>query len=209
MSTGIYVPENKVWNEDLAQLGCDSEWIIQRTGIECRHHVAPGQASSDMATRAGQACLERAGVSPEQVDLILVATMTPDHYAPSTACLTQAKLGCPNAAAMDINAACSGFVYSLMVAGNFIRSGNSQNALVIGSETLTMVMDPEDKKTFPLFGDAAAGVLVQADPNPDGENASGILAYRMASVGELGDCLIIPGGGSLKPCSQEVVDNRD
>ena len=208
VSTGMFVPNNEVRNEDLAELGYDSDWIVQRTGIKSRRHVDKDLATSDMATQAARMCLENANVDPDEIDLIIVATMTPDHYTPSAACLTQANLGCRNAAALDLNAACSGFVYSLATAGNFIRAGNCEKALVIGSETMSMVVDPRDKKTFPLFGDAAGAVLLEAAPKPDDEKASGLLTYRLASVGEMSDCLVVPAGGSRMPLSQEVLDSR-
>ncbi|MCH2180800.1 MAG: ketoacyl-ACP synthase III [Mariniblastus sp.] len=208
VSTGMFAPDNEVRNEDLAELGYDSDWIIQRTGIKSRRHVEADQATSDMATNAARACLENAGVSPDEIDLIIVATMTPDHYTPSAACLTQAKLGCRTAAAFDLNAACSGFVYAMTTAGNILSNGNCQKALVIGSETMSMVVDPRDKKTYPLFGDAAGAVLLEADPKPDDEMAPGFLTYRLASVGEMSDCLLIPAGGSRQPLSQEALDER-
>ena len=208
VSTGMFAPDNEVRNEDLAALGYDSDWIIQRTGIKSRRHVQNHQATSDMATQAARMCLENANVDPNEIDLIIIATMTPDHYTPSAACLTQANLGCRNAAALDLNAACSGFVYSLATAGNFITAGNCQKALVIGAETMSMVVDPRDKKTFPLFGDAAGAVLLEADPKPDDAQASGLLTYRLASVGEMSDCLVVPAGGSRMPLCQEALDTR-
>ena len=208
VSTGMFAPDNEVRNEDLAELGYDSDWIIQRTGIKSRRHVEEGQATSDMATKAAQACLANAGVEPDEIDLIIVATMTPDHYTPSAACLTQAKLGCRKAAAFDLNSACSGFVYAMTTAGNILSNGNCQKALVIGSETMSMVVDPSDKKTYPLFGDAAGAVLLEADPKPEPETSPGFLTYRLASVGEMSDCLLIPAGGSRQPLSQEALDTR-
>ena len=208
VSTGICIPDNEVFNEDLAELGYDSDWIIQRTGIRSRRHVVADQATSDLALGAARNCLASAGVQPAEVDLIVVATMTPDHYAPSTACIVQGKLGC-QAAAVDMNAACSGFVYALITASHFVRNGASKKALVIGAETMSMVVDPLDKKTFPLFGDGAGAVLLERDSNTDPDQASGFLAYRLASAGELGESLVIPGCGSRMPASQEVIDNRD
>ncbi|MFT5303127.1 MAG: 3-oxoacyl-[acyl-carrier-protein] synthase-3 [Mariniblastus sp.] len=197
-----------VRNEDLAELGYDPDWIVQRTGIKARHHVAPGEATSDMAIRAAEQCLERAGVDASEVDLIIVATISPDHITPSTACIVQAHLGSP-AAALDINAACSGFIYGLVMASQSVRSGCTRHALIIGAETLTMYMNPADKKTYPLFGDGAGAVLISADAEPDEQKASGILAYRLASEGKLGDALKTPAGGSRKPFSQSVLDNNE
>ena len=209
VATGMQAPDNPIPNEALDALGCDSDWIVQRTGIRSRYHVQPGQATSDLALAASRECLAAANTDPDEIDLIVVATMTPDHYTPPTCCLVQAGLGCTHAAAFDLNAACSGYVYGLSVAGQFLRTGNSRKVLVIGAESMSMVIDPRDKKTYPLFGDGAAATLVEADPNPDSDNASGLLAYRLASYGELASCLVIPGGGSRKPICQEVVDNNE
>ena len=207
-ATGLFMPNNEVLNEDLGALGYDSEWIVQRTGIKARRHVEAGQATSDLAINAAKDCLEKAGTDVKEVDLILVATMTPDHFTPSTACLVQAKLGA-TCGALDVNAACSGFLYALITGSQFIKTGCFKKVLVIGAETMSMVVDPEDKKTFPLFGDGAAAILLEANPNPNLEEASGILGFRLASVGELADSLVVPGCGSRKPASQEVVENRD
>lgn len=197
----------QIQNEDLVELGCDSDWIIQRTGIRTRYHVAPDEATSDMAIAAARQCLRRAKVDPSEVDLIIVATVSPDHLTPSTACIVQAALGC-QAAAFDMNAACSGFIYGLVTASQFIRTGCVRRALVIGAETLSMTLDPADKKTYPLFGDGAGAVLLGADADPDAEDASGILAFRLASEGKLRDALVIPGGGSRQPLNQDVLDNQ-
>ncbi|MFK7766183.1 MAG: beta-ketoacyl-ACP synthase III [Mariniblastus sp.] len=194
-----------VRNEDLANLGYDSDWIVQRTGIMARHHVAEGEATSDMAIRAADQCLKNADVDPSEVDLIIVATVTPDYVTPSTACIVQAHLGC-NASAFDLNAACSGFIYGLVTASQFVKSGCARNALIIGAETLTILMNPQDKKTYPLFGDGAGAVLISADTESDPQKASGILAHRLASEGKLGKALLAPGGGSRKPFCQQVLD---
>lgn len=208
LGSGASAGSQLVLNEDLAQRGYDSEWIVQRTGIKSRYHVAEGEATSDMAIRAAEQCLQRSGVDASEVDLIIVATVTPDYVTPSTACIVQAHLGCA-ASAIDINAACSGFIYGLVMASQSVRTGCSRNALVIGAETLTMIMNPEDKKTYPLFGDGAGAVLISADPNPVEHQASGILAYRLASEGHLGAALRTPAGGSRKPFSQEVLDKNE
>ena len=208
VSTGMYIPENLVRNEDLATRGFDPDWIIQRTGIRQRYHVVEGQATSDLAIRAAQDCLSRSNVTAKDLDLIIVTTMTPDHFTPSVACLVQAKLSA-TCGAIDMNAACSGFVYGLVTGSQFIKTGCYRNVLVIGAETMSAVVDPEDKKTYPLFGDGAAAVLLQADPNPNQEDVSGILGFRLASVGELADSLVVPGCGSRKPASPEVIENRD
>ena len=202
----------KVPNEALADLGCDPEWIIKRTGIQQRFQVGPNQATSDLAIEAGRACLESANVSPEEIDLIVVGTMTPDHFTPSVASLVQSALGC-RAAAFDMNTACSGFVYSLVTASQFVKTGCSKRALVIGADAMTTVCDPKDVKTYPLFGDGAGAVLLGPAEQSDsgeagGKNESGILAYELGSDGDQASCLIVPGGGSRKPLSQEVLEER-
>lgn len=207
LGTGFCPASKRVENSDLEQLGYDSDWILQRTGIECRYQVAEGEATSDLAIAAAQRCLQAAKVDADQIDLIIVATMTPDHSAPSTACILQAQLGC-QAAAFDLNAACSGFVYAMITASQFLKSGCSKTALVVGADTVTNITNPQDRQTYPLFGDGAGAVLMQADPNPNPDQASGILAYRLASEGELGKALLIPAGGSRMPVSHHVVDHN-
>lgn len=203
------VGERKVPNEALADLGCDPEWIIKRTGIQQRFQIGPDQATSDLAIAAGRACLESANVSPEEIDLIVVGTMTPDHFTPSVANLVQSALGC-RAAAFDVNTACSGFVYSLVTASQFIKTGCSKRALVIGADAMTTVCDPKDVKTYPLFGDGAGAVLL--GPAEHSESGSpkepGILAYELGSDGDQASCLLVPGGGSRQPLSQEVLAER-
>lgn len=201
---------NFLINEDLAKLGYDSDWIIQRTGIKSRYHATQEEATSDFAIRSGRDCLAQANLDPQDVDLIIVATMTPDHLCPSTACLVQAGLGCNRAAAIDVNAACSGFMYALIMASQFVKTGCSSNALVIGSEALSKIIDPEDKKTFPLFGDGAGAVLIQPGDlqDPDPETASGILSYRLASNGDLAQALVVPACGSRLPVTHEAIDQR-
>lgn len=218
-ASGMSMGSQLMANADLGKLGYDSDWIIQRTGIESRCHAAPEEATSDFAVRSAQKCLDEANVSPADVDLIIVATMTPDHLCPSTACLVQHALGCKTAAAIDVNAACSGFVYALVMASQFIKTGCSRNALVIGAETLTAVMDPKDVKTYPLFGDGGGAVLLTADSDTNtvdsddatGDNfqPSGILSYKLASDGSQGDALIIPDCGSRQPVSAKTLEQRD
>ena len=199
---------NFLANEDLAKLGYDSDWIIQRTGIKSRYHATKDEATSDFAIRSAKNCLAEANVSPEDVDLIIVATMTPDHLCPSTACLVQAALGCSTAAAIDVNAACSGFMYALVMASQFIKTGCSRHALVIGAEALSKIIDAEDKKTFPLFGDGAGAVLLSPDSNTEPDTASGILSYRLASDGDQAQALIVPACGSRMPPTHAAIDQR-
>ncbi|MFW6169206.1 MAG: beta-ketoacyl-ACP synthase III [Planctomycetota bacterium] len=193
LGTGVYLPRRVVSNEDLAELGCDAEWIIQRTGIRQRRHAAAEEATSDLVYEAAVRCLDNAGVSSRDVDLILVATMTPDTLTPSVACTIQRRLGAV-APAMDINAACSGFVYAMVTAMQFVKTGCSRRALVVGSDVMSRIVDPADKKTYPLFGDGAGAVLLGA-----GDEAQGFLSYSLGSEGDFGELLSIPGGGSREP----------
>ena len=199
-ATGSYVPETIVANEELSALGCDSDWIFQRTGILERRKAAPNQASSDLALLAAQNCLERAEVSASDVDLILVATITPDHASPSTACHLQRQLGCI-APAMDVNAACAGFMYALVTAGQFINSGASNCALVVGAEVMSRTINPADKKTYPLFGDGAGAVLLRPTEN----HSKGLLSFTLGSEGCGGQMLCIPSGGSRQPLTADAL----
>ncbi len=198
-ATGSYVPEQIVTNEDLDALGCDSEWIVRRTGIRERRKAADDQATSDMAYEAALRCMQEAGVTADQIDLIVVATMTPDHPTPSAACHLQRRLGAI-APAMDVNAACAGFMYGLVTGAQFVASGSSRCVLVVGVDLMSRTIDPADKKTYPLFGDAAgAAILV-----PDAPEAAGILSYQLGSEGCGGEMLCIPAGGSRKALSPEA-----
>jgi 3-oxoacyl-[acyl-carrier-protein] synthase-3 len=203
-AVGSYVPERVVTNESLVALGCDSEWIRQRTGILERRQAADDQATSDLAYLAAQDCLRRGGVAAEEVDLIVVATMTPDYFTPSVGCLLQHQLGC-QAPAMDINAACSGFLYALVTAGQFVASGGAKRALVVGAEVMTRFVDARDRKTYPLFGDGAGAVLLVPDAQPD----SGLSGYCLGSEGVGGPMLCIPGGGSRQRLNSEAIDRGD
>lgn len=224
-ATGSYVPDNIVSNDDLAALGCDSEWIIRRTGIRQRRHASPDQATSDLCFLAAQKCLDRAGVDAQELDLILVATITPDHPTPSTACLLQHRLGA-TAPAMDVGAACAGFMYALVCGANFIRSGNAKRVLVVGGDLMSRTVNPDDKRTYPLFGDAAGATLLVADSrwqddqsqtsdvspetNPmrsagdEAGQVSGLLSYQLGSEGVGGDMLSIPAGGTRLPHSPQT-----
>ncbi len=210
LGSGAYVPDNCVTNEDLAALGCDSEWIVRRTGILERRHAAADQATSDMCYEAAIRCLDDAGVSADEIDLILLATITPDHFTPSTACHLQRRLGA-FAAAMDVSAACAGFMYAMTTAGQFIATGNARRVLVIGADLMSRLVDPNDKKTYPLFGDGAGAVLLGPDDGPgddddDGQNhgPAGILSYQLGSEGCGGEMLCIPAGGSRMPLTEEA-----
>jgi len=193
LSTGSYVPDVIVRNEDLASLGFDADWILQRTGIEQRRHAPPEMATSDLAAEAGRRCLESAGVDPADVDLLIVGTFTPDVLCPATAPFVQdrLKLACP---AFDVQAACAGFVYSLVTGMQYVASGNSRLALVIGADTNSRIVNPKDKKTYPLFGDGAGAVLLA----PGGPR-QGLLAYTLGTDGSGAELLYRRMGGSREP----------
>ena len=193
VGTGGYVPANVVTNEQLGELGYDSDWIIQRTGIQARRQLSQGEATSDMAFAAAEACLRDTEVDLGDIDLVVVATMTPDHKLPSTACLLQQRLGL-RAAAMDLNAACAGFMYALTTAAQFIKTGCSRYALVVGADSNTQLVNPADEKTFPLFGDGAGAVLLGA-----GQPSQGFRSYTLGAEGSGADLLMVPAGGSREP----------
>lgn len=199
-ATGTYLPEQIVENADLARLGCDSEWIVQRTGILQRRRAADHQAASDLALPAARQCLERAGLAPADVDLIVVATMTPDHQTPSTACHLQRQLGCI-APAMDVNAACAGFMYAMITAAQFVGTGAARNALVVGTEVMSRAINPADVKTYPLFGDGAGAVLLR----PTADRSKGLVSFTLGSEGEGAQSLCIPSGGSRQPMTAEAL----
>ena len=204
---GKYVPEKILTNQDLEEMvDTSDEWIVSRTGIKERRIAADDETTSDLAYKAGKKALEDAELDPKKLDLILVATVTPDMLFPATACIIQDKIGAVNAAAFDLEAGCSGFVYALSTAAQFIESGAYDNILVIGAETLSKITDWEDRSTCVLFGDGAGACLLQAD---NSENEAGIMAFELGADGSGADCLKVPGGGSMIPASQESVKNRE
>lgn len=193
--TGSYLPAKRVTNEELAielaakGIETSHEWIVSRSGIAARHYAAPEQCSSDLAVIAAQRALEMAGRTASEVDLVIVASSTPDFYGsfPSTACVVQQKLGMNNtSAAFDVQAVCSGFVYALSTADAFIRSGNYKRVLVIGAEVFSRILDFSDRTTCVLFGDGAGAVLLEASPEP------GILASKLHADGRHADVLSVP-----------------
>ena len=191
VGTGSYVPDTIVTNEELEKrFGIDSDWIVKRTGILQRRHAAPHQATSDLCTHAAKRCLEDAHATARDVDLIIVATYTPDMPFPSTACLVQDRLGA-TCAAMEVQAGCSGFVYALVTGAAYVLSGVSNLALIIGGDCNTRMVNPLDVKTFPLFGDAAGAVLLTR-----GESDQGLVSYCLGSDGGAGDLLTRPACGS-------------
>jgi 3-oxoacyl-[acyl-carrier-protein] synthase-3 len=200
LGTGSYVPDSVVTNEHLRQrLGCDSQWIMKRTGILERRHAQPHQATSDLCQEAGQRCLEQAGIHPKDVDLLIVATFTGDMSIPSTACLVQNALKL-NCGALEVQAACSGFVYALVTGAAYIVSGASDVALVIGGDCNTRIINPEDLNTYPLFGDGAGAVLL-ARGSPD----QGLLSYCLGSDGSGAEWLSRPACGSRLPPTSELL----
>jgi 3-oxoacyl-[acyl-carrier-protein] synthase-3 len=200
IGTGSYVPDSVVTNEHLRQrLGCDSQWVFKRTGILERRHAQPHQATSDLCLEAGRRCLEQAGVSPGDVDLLILATFTPDMSIPSTACLVQEALKL-NCGALEVTAACSGFVYALVTGAAYILSGASDLALIIGGDCNTRIINPDDMKTYPLFGDGAGAVLLTRG-RPD----QGLLSYSLGSDGSGAEWLSRPACGSRLPPTPELL----
>jgi 3-oxoacyl-[acyl-carrier-protein] synthase-3 len=195
IGTGGYLPTRIVTNDDLAkQMDTTDEWIRTRTGIRQRHIAEPSQASSDLGVEASRAALAAARIVPQEIDLIIVATATPDYIFPSTACIMQTKLGIKGCAAFDIQAVCSGFVYALAIADKLIRSGQHRCALVVGTEVYSRIIDWKDRGTAVLFGDGAGAVVLRADSKP------GIMASVLHADGSYLDILSVPGnvcGGKI------------
>ena len=195
IGTGSYLPPKIVTNDDLArQMDTTDEWIRTRTGIRQRHIAEPSQTSSDLGVEASRAALAAARVVPQEIDLVIVATATPDYIFPSTACIMQAKLGIKGCAAFDIQAVCSGFVYALAIADKMIRSGQHRCALIVGAEVYSRILDWKDRGTAVLFGDGAGAVILRADSRP------GIMASALHADGSYVDILSVPGnvcGGKI------------
>jgi 3-oxoacyl-[acyl-carrier-protein] synthase-3 len=205
LGTGHSYPEGILTNAELEKMvETSDEWITSRTGIKQRRKAAPGEYTSQFAVRASRQAIERAGLQPEDIDLLLCATVTPDQILPSTGCIIQAELGAHKAAAMDLVAACSGFLYGLTVADSMIRSGESKYALVIGAEILSQYVDYTDRQTCVLFGDGAGAAVLGA-----AEGERGILAARIRSDGRYLEQLYSPGGGTRRPPSAETLAAGD
>ncbi|MBN2374110.1 ketoacyl-ACP synthase III [bacterium] len=201
---GGYVPEKVLTNYDLEKMvDTSDEWIRERTGIAERRIASKDCATSDLAIEASRMAIERASLKPQQIDLIICATVTPDNFFPSTACQIQKALGNNTAAAFDLSAACSGFIYGLSIANLFVCSGAYDHILLIGAETLSKVTDWEDRSTCVLFGDGAGAVVVSP-----AKGESSILSVHIFSDGQFSDCLEIPGGGSRNPCTHDSIDKR-
>lgn len=201
---GTYVPENVMTNFDFEKIiDTSDEWIRTRTGIEERRFASVDQATSDLGAEASKKALEKAGLSAEDIDMIILATTTPDYPIQSTACVVQELIGAINAAAVDINAACSGFVYALTMAKGLIASGMNKRILVIGAEVLSKCVDMQDRNTCVLFGDGAAAAVVA-----EVEEGYGMLSQFLGAEADVKGALRTPAGGTRKPLSQEVLDER-
>lgn len=204
IGTGAAVPDRVLTNADLERtISTSDEWIVTRTGISERRIARDDEATSDLAERAAWRALEAAAVDPLDIDLILVNTVTPDMFFPSTGCVLQNRLGAVRAAAFDLSAACSGFIYGLSVADAYLRAGLMRNILVIGAETLSKLVDWNDRATCVLFGDGAGAALVQ---RTTGE--SRVLSTHLFADGSKGRQLMVPGGGSRNPVCQRVLDEN-
>jgi 3-oxoacyl-[acyl-carrier-protein] synthase III len=200
---GMYVPKRVLTNEELEKMvDTSDEWITSRTGIKKRRIAQAGTSSSLLAEKAAIKALESAKIKAEKLDLIIVATITPDMPFPSTACFVQSKIGAKNAACFDIGAACSGFIYGLVSAKHFINSGMYKNALVIGVEVLSSVTDYTDRNTCVLFGDGAGAAVLEP------VSSGGILSHYLGADGDLANLLYLPGGGSKNPTSADTIKNK-
>lgn len=204
VGTGRYLPDCVLTNDDLAEkVDTSDEWIHTRTGIRERRIAPEGVNAADMGAAAARCAMERAQVDPGEVDVIILSTATPDRWLPSTACDAQALLGCTNAFAFDVMAACTGFLYALNVAEGYLMAGRGEIALVIATEKMSSITDWTDRKTCVLFGDGAGAVVLRRS-NGSGR---GILSSHLRSDGKLAELLYRPGGGTTEPVSQTVLDN--
>ncbi len=208
VGTGTYLPERVVTNDDLSQeMGIETSdsWIRERTGIGARRIAAPNEATSDMATAASRKALEMAGIRPEELDLIICGTVTADMPFPAASCFVQSKLGATKAAAFDVSAACAGSLFALSIADQYIRGGTARKVLVLGADLLTRITDWSDRSTCVLFGDAAGAMVLVPETRSD----RGLLSAHLHTDGTQTGILNIPGGGSLKPMNQDVLDRRE
>ena len=204
-SLATYVPPRLLTNADLEKMvDTTDEWILQRTGIRQRHIVDPGVATSDLASEAAREAIARAGLTPADIDVIIVGTVTPDMLFPSTACLVQAKIGASKAWGFDLSAACSAFTYALTVGSQIVASGGAKNALVIGADVMSSIIDYTDRATCVLFGDGAGAVVL----GPSNDDRVGILGFEHRIDGNGGPALCMPAGGSKMPASHKTVDER-
>ena len=203
-TTAQYLPERSLSNHELEKMvDTTNEWILSRTGIENRHLVKEGEATSDMGTQIAKKLLDKSGKSPEEIDLILVATSTPDFPVVSTAALIQHKIGAINAWGYDIVAACTGFVYAMETGSKLVESGRYKCVIVIGSDTMSSIIDYTDRNTCVIFGDGGGGVILEPT-----ENENGVLDAILHTDGSGHKYLTVPAGGSLNPASQKTIDNK-
>jgi 3-oxoacyl-[acyl-carrier-protein] synthase-3 len=204
-SLATYVPPKLLTNADLERMvDTTDEWILQRTGIRQRHIAEPGVATSDLAAEAAREAIKRAGLTPDDIDVIVVGTVTPDMLFPSTACLVQHKIGARKAWGFDLSAACSAFTYSLTVGSQLVATGGAKHALVIGADVMSSIIDYTDRATCVLFGDGAGAVVL----GPSADENIGILDYDHMIDGSGGGALCMPAGGSRMPASHKTVDER-
>lgn len=204
-AVGAYVPPKLLTNADLEKMVATSnDWILERTGIRERHIVEPGTATSDLAVEAARRCLAKAGVEPGEIEVIIVATVTPDMFFPATACLVQDKLGAKGAWGFDLSAACSGFPYALQVGAKLVESGMHKKVLVIGSDVMSSVIDYTDRATCVIFGDGAGAVLLE----PCAEGEVGLIDYWHEIDGSGAPALNMPAGGSLHPSTAQTVEAK-
>lgn len=204
-AVGHYLPERRVTNNDLAKfVDTSDEWIFDRTGIRERRIADKGVATSDLGAKAAQRVLEQRGIDASEIDLIILATVTPDMFFPSSACLVQNKIGASRAWGFDLSGACSGFVYALATGAQFIQTGAHKKVLVIGADVMTSILNFEDRATCVLFGDGAGAVLLECAE--DGEQ--GIIDFLLRCDGSGGNFLYMPGGGSLHPSSVETIQKK-
>ncbi|OUW19372.1 MAG: 3-oxoacyl-ACP synthase [Opitutales bacterium TMED158] len=203
--TGSYTPENIKTNDDLAKVvDTSDEWIFTRTGIRERRIASENEHASDLGAKAAAKALEAADLEADAIDLVIVATITPDMPFPSTACLIQTKLGIPQAVCMDIEAACSGFLYIMEVASSLLQSGRYRNALIVGTEKLSSILDWEDRTTCVLFGDGAGAAVLSLS---DAVN-TGVIDFKLGADGAKGEVLYMPGGGCARPATPQSIDCR-
>lgn len=208
---GAYLPKRVMTNDDIAKIvDTTNEWIVERSGIRSRHIAADGELTSDLGIAAAKQALVRAGIDPVDIDLVICATATPDRTFPATAVRIQAQLGVTKGAAFDLQAVCSGFVYALTVADNFIKAGQSKRALVIGAETFSRILDWTDRSTCVLFGDGAGAVVLEAQQQHGAREDRGIIATRIRSDGRYEDMLYVDGGpGSTKTVGHLRMNGRE
>lgn len=205
-ATGSYFPEKKLTNADLEKLvETNDQWIRERTGIHSRHIAAAGECTSDLALKASLRALDAAKMTPDDLEMIIFATVSPDQVMPNTACVLQQKLGCRNIMAVDISAACTGFVYALSMANKYIQTGMYKNILVVGAEVLHPYVNYKDRETCILFGDAAGVAIVG---RADEDEKSEILSEHLYADGQINDLFVLPAGGSKIPFSQDVLDKN-